>query len=118
MVLLYNQRMTSSVEKSVSSFFERTNIKSDATIGVALSGGRDSVALFHALLKNGEKVVAINVEHGIRGEESVKDSLFVKELCEKCGVELFAWKEADGYTCQTLLSCLAILLRPFREVCA
>lgn len=55
MVLLYNQRMTSSVEKSVSSFFERTKIKSDATIGVALSGGRDSVALFHALLKNGKK---------------------------------------------------------------
>ena len=105
MVLLYNQRMTSSVEKSVSSFFERTNIKSDATIGVALSGGRDSVALFHALLKNGKKVVAINVEHGIRGEESVKDSLFVKELCEKCGVELFAYSvdvptfcEKNGYT--------------------
>ena len=97
--------MTSSVEKSVSSFFERTNIKSDATIGVALSGGRDSVALFHALLKNGGKVVAINVEHGIRGEESVKDSLFVKELCEKCGVELFAYSvdvptfcEKNGYT--------------------
>lgn len=103
--MLYNQRMTSCVENSVSSFFERANIPQNAVIGVALSGGRDSVALFHALLKLNKNIVAINVEHGIRGEESVKDSLFVKELCEKCGVRLFAYSvdapafcKQNGYT--------------------
>ncbi len=34
----------------------------------------------------GIKVVAINVEHGIRGQESVNDSNFVEKYCKEAGV--------------------------------
>ena len=55
-------------------------IKSGEIIGVACSGGRDSICLLHFL--NSIKadldceIVAVNVDHGIR-EVSVSDSAFV-----------------------------------------
>ena len=62
-------------------------ISPNQTVAVAVSGGSDSVALLH-YIHNASKiysfsVIAINVEHGIRGESSVSDSIFVKNLCEK-----------------------------------
>ena len=64
-------------------------------IAVAISGGRDSVALLHFLLNKsadgGFSVCAINVEHGIRGERSLRDSAFVKELCAAWNVPLYAY---------------------------
>ncbi|MBR2384116.1 MAG: tRNA lysidine(34) synthetase TilS [Clostridia bacterium] len=61
-------------------------------VAVALSGGKDSVCLFHLLLANakdlGITVKAINVEHGIRGEQSKSDSLFVEKLCKSLQVPL------------------------------
>ena len=61
-------------------------------VAAAVSGGSDSMALLCALLasphKNGAEVVAINVEHGIRGESSLRDSAFVKSFCIEWGVPL------------------------------
>lgn len=61
-------------------------------ICVALSGGRDSMALAHYLLENGAAygitLSALNCDHCIRGEESARDSAFVKDWCEKNGVPL------------------------------
>ena len=55
-------------------------------IAVALSGGADSMALINYLVTNSQKysikVVALNVEHGIRGDASLRDSAFVKNYCE------------------------------------
>ena len=65
-------------------------------VGVAVSGGKDSMALLSCLLKEhkGEfkDIVVVNVEHGIRGEESVKDSGFVKDFCLKNGVKFYGYK--------------------------
>lgn len=65
-------------------------------IAVALSGGSDSMALFHYMTNNAEalkiKVAAINVEHGIRGEESVRDSEFVEKYCSEKNIPLFSYK--------------------------
>ncbi len=62
-------------------------------IAVALSGGKDSVCLLDMLLKEKDKlgveVKAVNVDHGIRGETSERDSLFVKNLCERLSVPLY-----------------------------
>ena len=67
-------------------------------IAVALSGGKDSVCLLDMLLKEKDKlgieVKAVNVNHGIRGETSERDSLFVKNLCERLSVPLY-YEKAD-----------------------
>ena len=76
--------------------FYKNLISAGEKIAVALSGGGDSVALLHFLLEkskaDGFSVCAVNVEHGIRGETSERDSLFVKELCENLKVELFFYR--------------------------
>ncbi len=59
---------------------------------VALSGGVDSVCLLHAFKSRaadmGITLSAIHIEHGIRGEESLRDMAFCKRLCEEWGVPL------------------------------
>lgn len=70
-------------------------IKANETIGVAVSGGSDSMALLHYLLNNTKKyeykVIAINIEHGIRGEQSKFDTDFVKSYCKEQGIELLTY---------------------------
>ena len=64
-------------------------------VAVAISGGKDSVCLLHALLENAKKlnysVSAINVEHGIRGQQSLNDTAFVKALCQEWRVTLYTF---------------------------
>ncbi len=76
--------------------FLQSLIKKEDTIGVATSGGSDSMALLHYLnaqsKKQGFNVVAINVEHGIRGEESLGDSAFVKRYCIDNGIEFIFYQ--------------------------
>ena len=58
----------------------------------AVSGGADSVCMLHAVLAYARarniRVCAAHYDHGIRGEESVRDACFVATLCERLGVEL------------------------------
>ena len=55
---------------------------------VALSGGADSVTLFHLTAslceRNGGYFYACHVNHGIRGEEAVRDRDFCVELANNC----------------------------------
>lgn len=82
---------------------------SGRTVAVALSGGKDSMALLE-LMKNSQNqfnftLVAINVEHGIRGESSLADSLFVKNYCNTIGVPLYTYSvDAPEYAKQNNLS--------------
>lgn len=61
-------------------------------IVVGLSGGADSMALTHFLLKYGKSrhihITAAHINHGIRGEEADADERFVSDWCEQNGVEL------------------------------
>lgn len=52
-------------------------------VAVGLSGGADSVALTIALKKLGYKVMAVHVNHHLRGEESDRDMHFCEEFCKK-----------------------------------
>lgn len=66
---------------------------------VGLSGGADSVLLLHFLLEyrrnNSEfKIVAVHINHMIRGEEAYRDQQFAKELCAYLNVE-FISREVD-----------------------
>ena len=57
-------------------------------VGIALSGGGDSVALLHILLRLGYRVHALHLNHLLRGEESERDEQFVRDLCVSLGVPL------------------------------
>ena len=64
-------------------------------IGVGLSGGKDSMALFHYLLGLQEKydfeLVAIHVDHSIR-ENSGDDARFVMDYCKSLGVRAYKFR--------------------------
>ncbi|HEY3369105.1 MAG TPA: tRNA lysidine(34) synthetase TilS [Symbiobacteriaceae bacterium] len=57
---------------------------------VSVSGGPDSVALFHLLHRlSGELAIRLHVfhmDHGLRGEASAEDSRFVEQLAGRLGV--------------------------------
>ena len=58
-------------------------------IAVAVSGGADSMCLLDLAVKHfpPDRIIVLNVEHGIRGEESKRDSAFVKAAAERYGVK-------------------------------
>ena len=64
----------------------------------AVSGGADSMALLHWLWSEREKlgieVAAAHFEHGLRGEESLRDAGFVEKFCKEKGIE-FAVAHGD-----------------------
>jgi tRNA(Ile)-lysidine synthetase-like protein len=53
---------------------------------VAVSGGVDSVALLHALVRTGRKPVVLHFDHGWR-KESAADARFVRELAARLGLD-------------------------------
>lgn len=70
-------------------------LSTDNTVAVAVSGGSDSMALLHYMQSQAEKyhffVVALNVEHGIRGQSSISDTEFVKDYCDKNSIPLLCY---------------------------
>lgn len=64
----------------------------DSRICVALSGGADSVCLLHFLHSHANTyhitLSAIHIEHGIRGEESLRDLNFCRIICEGWNIPL------------------------------
>lgn len=67
-------------------------IPKNAVVAVALSGGRDSMALLHRLIAENITVKAICVEHGIRGEVSKSECSGVKKYCDGIGVTCKAYE--------------------------
>lgn len=64
---------------------------------VGVSGGADSICLLHVLLElqeYGTDIVVAHLDHGIRGKEAKRDSLFVKKAAESLGLK-FEPGEAD-----------------------
>ena len=79
--------------KTVTDFISRYElIIPGMKILCAVSGGADSMCLLHYLISHqaelGIEVVAAHYEHGIRGEESLRDSSFVTSFCREAGVQL------------------------------
>jgi tRNA(Ile)-lysidine synthase len=64
-------------------------IKEGDTVGIAVSGGADSVALLHFLNDRRDelkiKIYAVNIDHNLR-KNSKKDSEFVEVLCKRFGI--------------------------------
>ena len=53
---------------------------------VLVSGGPDSVALLRAVVSLGGEPVVLHIDHGLRGEQSLEDAGFVRELCARLDV--------------------------------
>lgn len=64
----------------------------------AISGGADSVALLHLLCRLRQEGVlaslrACHLNHGLRGEEALRDEAFVTQLCQRLEVPLTVRRE-------------------------
>lgn len=70
--------------------------KEDSVI-VGVSGGADSVCLLFVLVELqkelGFALMAVHVNHGIRGLEAERDAMYVKELCRQWNVRLKIYEE-------------------------
>lgn len=66
----------------------RNQIEENSKIIVCISGGADSVCLFHVLYNIGFNLVCVHINHNLRGAESLRDEIFVKELCSNLNVKL------------------------------
>ena len=74
---------------------ERQGWLHDEAVAVAVSGGGDSIALLMMCRKFfGGRVVAVHVNHGIRGRESDGDEAFTREFAQSIGAE-FVCVRAD-----------------------
>lgn len=67
-------------------------------VGVALSGGADSVALLGVLHELGYDVVALHCNYSLRGEESDRDERVAREVCERLGVKIEVTRPDVGET--------------------
>ncbi|MCB1232958.1 MAG: tRNA lysidine(34) synthetase TilS [Verrucomicrobiae bacterium] len=69
-------------EALIATFARDFSPRKKALIGV--SGGRDSVALLHALKSAGfRKLVVCHLDHGLRGRASTEDAKFVRRLAAR-----------------------------------
>jgi len=85
------------LEKVYSWADENGVLKPETLVVAGASGGADSVCLFHVLYKLSSarafSIVAVHVNHMLRGEESDGDEDFVRELCGKYGIPLHVFRE-------------------------
>ena len=75
--------------RRVHDFIGRHQLLDSSSLYLAgLSGGADSVALLLVLRQLGYRVEAAHCNFKLRGSESDRDENFVRELCNRLGVEL------------------------------
>ena len=69
-------------------------VKEGDKVGIAVSGGVDSMSLLNCLCNLCAEmniiIIAYHMEHGIRGKESISDMEFVLGECERMGVKCIA----------------------------
>ena len=94
-------------------------------IGVAVSGGIDSVSLLDYMQKRqqefGYELCVVHCEHGIRDKESVRDMQFVEELCKKYELPLTVFREdclkkAEREKCSVETSARRFRMRSFAQL--
>ncbi|MBD5632146.1 MAG: tRNA lysidine(34) synthetase TilS [Clostridia bacterium] len=90
-------------------------------ICVAVSGGKDSMALLHFLHANaknyGITLSALNCDHKIRGEASARDSAFVKHWCEDNGIPVICFEENCVALAKNLGQSVETAAREWRRQC-
>lgn len=84
--------MAIQIKELRNNFRKQGLLRAGARVGVAVSGGADSVALLRLLLEMREELgvvlSAVHFNHKLRGKASDKDEAFVTSLAEKFGLSL------------------------------
>src|SRR5574341_167200 len=96
------------VQKTAKTISKYNMIQNGDTVGVAVSGGKDSLSLLHVLKKMSEshnfKIIAITVDEGILGyrDEALE---IVRNFCNNLGVEYrsYAYKDLFDLTLEESL---------------
>ena len=102
--------MTKDIIKEFLEFInEKELISKGDKIVVGLSGGPDSVCLINLLCSIKEelnlKLVAVHINHMIRGEAANQDEIFAKELCENLHVDFYSKRiDINNYAKENKLS--------------
>lgn len=83
------------MEQKVLEYMEKHHmIETGDRVLIGLSGGADSAALFHILRQYqkalGYELLAVHVNHGLRGEEAGRDQEFAEELCRSYRIPCMA----------------------------
>ena len=92
-------------EKTRSIIKQYDLITSTGRILAAVSGGADSVVLIHVLKRLGFSLYAAHINHMIRGDEALRDELFVESLCKELNIPLRVYrKDCPGYAAAHKLS--------------
>lgn len=73
---------------------------------LAVSGGRDSMALLFGAVRLSEKlqiprIVVAHMNHGLRGDSGAKDATFVRTACEELRLEIITEELPAGLLCQS-----------------
>ncbi len=88
------RRIQKKVRKTI---LEYGMLKTRDRVLVGVSGGPDSMALLHILIKMksdlGITLAVAHLNHGLRGDESDRDADFVLQTTEKLGLECYLEKE-------------------------
>ena len=84
--------------KKIDMFIEKYQMLTGGDRVIAgISGGADSVCLLFVLLELRDRIgldlVAVHVNHGLRGENAKRDERFTQELCEKYHVKCEVYRE-------------------------
>jgi len=80
----------------------KLNIHPSNSLGVAISGGIDSIVLLHLLLKSGfQKILLLHVNYGLRNEESNEDEKFVANLAKDNNINIEILNAKNQITSKT-----------------
>ena len=95
-----HEGLTDRLEAQVVEAVRRCGLEPGDLLVVAVSGGPDSLALLHALVrtcgKTSLRLHAAHLDHGLRGEESQADAAFVSKICRGLGLDLTSDKVDTG----------------------
>lgn len=82
------------LDKILKTIQENSMFSVNDKVIVAVSGGPDSMCLLHVLNRIKDKlnikIVAAHVNHCLRGDESDKDEIYVKEFCSKLNIDFYS----------------------------
>jgi tRNA(Ile)-lysidine synthase len=78
---------------TIESFFKKNSIGQEPMI-VSVSGGKDSMALLHALSQLKSKLVVAHVNYHLRGDDSNQDEAVVQQFCQEHNI-IFEKRDAE-----------------------